>query len=67
MSVSNGIDLRRFNHVDNARELFLEEFNYEPDDFIVMGIGLYFRTERDSGFRGIGQAHATCQFISLVI
>src|SRR5699024_12256287 len=41
VSVSNGIDLRRFDHVDNARDVFLEEFNYEPDDFIVMGIGLY--------------------------
>lgn len=63
VSVSNGIDLRRFDHVDNARDVFLEEFNYEPDDFIVMGIGLYLERKGILDFVELAKRMPHVQFI----
>lgn len=63
VSVSNGIDLRRFKQIDQARELFLEEFNYNHDDFIVMGIGLYLERKGILDFVELAKRMPHIQFI----
>lgn len=40
-AVSNGINLKSFKEIPNAREVLQKEYSYKAEDFIIMGVGLY--------------------------
>lgn len=63
VSVSNGIDLRRFEPIEDARAKFLEEFNYKDEDFIVMGIGLYLERKGILDFVELAKRMPEVKFI----
>lgn len=42
-AISNGVDLKAFQKIPGAREKFLKKWGYGPNDFIVMGIGLFLK------------------------
>lgn len=39
--ISNGIDVKFFEHNDKLGKKFRKDFNYKNDDKIIMGVGLY--------------------------
>lgn len=41
VAISNGIDLNMFSKIENARDIFIKKYNYDKDDKIIMGVGLY--------------------------
>lgn len=63
VSISNGIDLRSFKHIDDARERFLKEFDYKEDDFIVMGVGLYLERKGILDFVELAKRMPEVEFI----
>ena len=39
--VSNGVELKSFQHDENAGEKFREKYNFKKEDKVIVGIGLY--------------------------
>lgn len=63
VSISNGIDLRCFTQIDNARDKFILDYHYKQDDFIVMGIGLYLERKGILDFVELAKRMPDVQFI----
>lgn len=63
VSMSNGIDLKRFAPIEQARDKFNQAYNYQNEDFIVMGIGLYLERKGILDFIELAHRLPHIQFI----
>lgn len=63
VAISNGIDLNKFSKIDNAREKFIEKYDYNPDDKIIIGIGLYIKRKGILDFVELAKRLPQYQFI----
>jgi len=43
VAISNGVDLSKFKPDKTSRSKFIERYNYNPNDKIIVGIGLYLK------------------------
>lgn len=62
-AISNGIDLSLFKMDPNARSKFRSKYNYQDNDFIVMGIGLYLKRKGILDFVELAKRMPHIQFI----
>lgn len=63
VAISNGIELKKFAPIENAREKFCEKYGYQKSDKIVMGIGLYLERKGILDFVELAKRMPDVQFI----
>lgn len=63
VAISNGIDMDRFNPIENAREKFQTQYGYEENDFVVMAIGLYLKRKGILDFVELAKRMPDIKFI----
>ena len=62
-AISNGIEIERFKPIPEARQKFCRRFNFQPDQKIVMGIGLYLKRKGILDFVELAKRMPDIQFI----
>ena len=61
--ISNGIDVKFFEHNDSFGKEFRKEFNYKSTDKIIMGVGLYIRRKGIVDFVELAKKFPQYKFI----
>ena len=62
-AISNGVDLAQFQPIPQARQRFLDQYHFQADDFVVMGIGLYLERKGILDFVELARRLPQLQFI----
>ena len=62
-AISNGIELDKFQRMDNARESFRKRYHYRDDDKVIIGIGLYIERKGIVDFVELARRMPEYQFI----
>lgn len=63
IAVSNGIDMSRFQLIEDAQNKFRTKFGYAKDDFVIMGIGLYLERKGILDFVELAKRHPEIKFV----